>query len=525
MLKKMLFILFWIFNITKITSQTEVANFQLDLKTNTSLILRSFSIFNDYNGKTATFIMEKKRAYIYLLNKNLEVEAKSEIENLKKRYVHIVGNLFDDKDNYTLVLSNETKSKFASIHFNLSSGKISYEEDTYNFKNHLFLQNLLFANENHLLFYDTKSSNIIARTYRIGKPCNNSIFKISKETFYANEKKEIALKELLADYSNPNFRDIKNLEYELTKISETPLITTSTPQPFPSKRMVVLPTSIELASKLNKIYISGDSAIITLDKNKFFTQILTLNLKNNSYHLQKIKKPLFKEKAMLKASNSFINDHFIFLIASSNDSLSIHIRDLKTKRIVKKFEASANDQSIDFINTSFKQKGGAFDETRTITGTHNFLRKITQSNIGISILKNSNSSQMTIGSHKQALKGISTIYLASGLSHAVSSKQGNFQISFSNLNNSFSSYFTTKSIQSQAILDKDFNYITDTIPTNVFDEITSFLMPPEINEDGVYFEKDQFSPEKTAIDVVKINNQIMLGYFIAPTKTYHFVSF
>ncbi|WP_272150762.1 hypothetical protein [Tenacibaculum aiptasiae] len=526
-MKRIIFILM-ILNLTYVSSQKQIGSFNPEIENSSKNIQKSFSIFNKYTDNISTFLFKKKSIYAYLLNKDFHDKKKLVLKGVKPKYNVIIGKLYDRENNYTLILSNNERSKFILAKFLFNAKKTIITESNFGLKNLRFLQSINKGNKVHLLFLNEKNSTIISRNYHSNGKATSTKFNFQNEKFLITDIKEISFKKLLVDYTKPNHREIENIAYELTKINEIPYKNEIVYKSFSTttKRNQTSPTSIDLTSRLSKLYVNNNNVIITLDKNRFYTQILTLNIDKGTYSFQKIKKPLFSVKKMYKRSNSFIHNDLLFQVAVSKNILTFTIYDIKKEQLLKEITAKSNNP-INFKNTPILQEGGAFEKHRDLEKTNKFLRKISQSNIGIGVMKNKNSYEIVIGSSKLASKGINTVSTILGA--ALMSGAPNFidtnnfsQVSF----NSYASYLTTKSVRIHCLFDENFNHLSGTIEKNLYDKITRFIKPILSNEkDGIYENVQQKIEVPIAFDVFKTNNSTILGSYLPLTKKYSYYKF
>ncbi|CAL2102503.1 conserved protein of unknown function [Tenacibaculum sp. 190130A14a] len=522
-------IFFWL---SCANSQEKIGEFYLEENGSKYHIKKSFSIFNNYNNSIATFLLEKKTIHAHLLNKNFDYQKDLALQDIKKKYSVLVSKLYNKQNNYTLILSNKEKDKFAMVKFDFKSNKVEFIEDVLKVKKLIFLQSVNKGDTSHLLFLDEKTSNIISKNFTFTNKTTTTVFHLEKEEFLINAERKISLKKLLADYKKANHREVKNIEYELTKINENPYKTQIVENTFfegaaySTERTQLSPTSMELTSRFNKLYIKNNDVILTLDKNRFYTQILTLNLANGSYTFEKVKKPLFEEQHMYKRSNSFIYNNNLFLVTASKNKLICAIHNLKNKQKIKRIEANINEP-INFKNSSIVQEGGAFKNNRNFEETNKFLRKISESNIGIGVIKHHNTYEVVIGAQKQAMKGSSTalIFFQMGLM-GFSPNILNIE-SFSSPNStSFFNYLTTKSIKIHCLFDENFNHKEGVVKRNVYDEIADFVKSTkDKNTDGIYHNYDNDFKKPKAINIFKIENKTVLGAYLPKTKKYTFYKF
>ncbi len=525
MIKKIYTILFLIPFL--ITSQEKLGQFENTIKENNANVLESFSIFNNETNKIATFLIEKKEMYGFIVNENFNVEKHILLENKKRKYKLLMGKMYNDKNQYKVIVSNRIKTKFAIITFDFSTGKANLIEDDFNTRKFLFLQSISRKNKVHLLFIDRNTNNIISRNYYADGHIDDTEFNFKNEEFLITDTKKINLKKLLPDYSNPAHREIKNIAYELTKVSEESHKTNLEADFFSTsvKRKQTSPISIDISSKLSKLYIRNEDVIITLDKNKFYTQILFLNLNNGTYKFKKVKKPLFEAEKLYKKSNSFILDDMLFTTTSTKQKLVININNLENNSLVKQLTID-REQPIEFSNTPIIQTGGDFANYRELEKTKQFLRKITTSNIGISALKNETGIEITLGGRKYVDRpGVTAGIIGGGLFGVLGSFSATS--SYFNANTySYNSYLKKKSVYIKCLFDDNFNHIDGEIRDNVYDKIHTFTNPKKKKlDDDIYTEKEQNSTKKDAVNIFRVNNQLILGYYNKKIKTYNYYKF
>ncbi len=334
------------------------------------------------------------------------------------------------------------------------------------------------------------------------------------------------LKNCCQTIKKKNHREIKNISYELTKINVDNYTIENDNIIHNLKKVQISPTSIQTAVRINKLYINKEDVTITLDKNRFYTQILTLNLNTGLYRFTKIKKPLFSISKMKKRANSFIVDNFIFITSASKDSLIVNIHNIKSRNLIKKISSEGN-KSIPFKNTAIIQEGGTFNENRELEKTKKFLRKISNSNIAIVALKKSNGYEITIGSKKESSNPI--VVLATVAAVYVGFNTGALFNNFMSDNFNFSSYsndfsLNTKTIHIKSLFDHNFNHLKGKIKKNNYDKIFNFLKLKEKKEiDGIY--SNNTEEPKKAINIFNLKNATVLGFYSSKLKKYYFYKF
>ncbi|OSY88815.1 hypothetical protein WH52_03875 [Tenacibaculum holothuriorum] len=518
-MKKILLVLI-LFNFAQANSQEKIGEFNHKSKTSNNDIIRSTSIFNYKNNNIATFILKGENIYGYLLNSNFQFIKKINIKNINPKYNILIGSFYDKNDSYNLILSNKIKNKFIFITFSFNSNNTVTRFHNLKNNNLVFLQSVSKSNICYLLFLNKKNSNIISKSYNSSGEKSTRVFDFHKTNFLINETKRVSLKKLITDFTKPNNNKIKNLEYELTKINETTQKNSVDEKPFFNnsiQKSYTPPHSIEITSRFSKLYVRDNTTIITLDKNRFYTQILKLNLDKGDYTFEKIKKPLFKEKSIRKRSNSFIHEDKIFLITATKKKLNCSIHNLHTLKKIKEIKANYNSP-ISFKNSLITQEGGAFKKHREFDNTSKFLRKVSESNIGIGVIKNNTEYEMIIGSEKLAEDGYNMVFDAISLGLGIYTNSLSY--------GSFSSYLTTKSVKFHSLFDENLNHKKGKIKKNIYDNIIVFIkLDKQQNIDDVYYSQIEDLNQPKGINIFKLNNNIVLGYYHPKTQKYLFHKF
>ncbi len=499
-------------------AQERLGSFENSLKENVKDVIESFAIVN--NTEIASFLLEKKHIYGYLLDKDFQVTKSISSEDVRRKYRISLGKMYDSNNNYKIILTDKKRQKFALIHFNFDHNKIEISEDKFDKRNLVFIQSISRKDKIHLLFLNRMTSNIIARTYNLNSETTNTEFDFSNEKFLIDDKNEISLSKLIPDVLKPNSREIPNISYELKKINDESYKTEikSGFGPFEqlkTRKIQTPPNSIETAVRLNKLYIPDtENIIITLDKNRFYTQVLTLNLNNGSYTYKKIKKPLFEVSKIKKKSNSFLLNNNIFTVTSTNEMVVVNIYDFEKNSLIKELIIE-KEKPIKFKNTPIIQQGGSFDKYRDLEKTNKFIRKISDGSIGITASNTNKGYEITIGGLNEGLKTtqiIGAIALATAtfdVNSLGAFQEGGF---FNPYQTSFNDYSRKRSIRIKCLFDENFNHIEGEIQKNIYDKIGDFVSNEEISK-------------KMATTIFPIKKGLMFGAYDKKTKTYSFYKF
>lgn len=418
-------------------SQTRLAMLKNSLKTNSTDIKDIIPIVNKENDELAIFIADAKNVYAYKFNNQFELVSQITSETKNRKHKILLGSGID-KDNYCVFLSNTSYNKFAAVNFSFIEKKSSLNE--FNLpSNEVFIQNIMHGNTFYIL---TASKNI------------GSIYLY---TFTVNGKYKKAMIDLdynllLNEYNTPvNIADMLIHEESIIKIEKD------------------TPNSIESASKKTKMYLRGDDIVLSFDHNKQFTQIITINIPSKKLSKKTIDKPLMDISDGRKKSNSFIYDDKIITIAATKAVFSMHILNYQTGKLYREY-AFTQDEPITFKNSSIIQEGGTYSSYRELEKTKKFLRKITAKNIGVSVIKNNNDYQFTIGGY------IEQNSTGPALGYGVPMSFGNVSLFFNPTMMAFNSFTNTKSTRIECLFDTDYNHVpTKEISNNVFDKINQHV--------------------------------------------------
>ena len=180
---------------------------------------------------------------------------------------------------------------------------------------------------------------------------------------------------------------------------------------------------------------------------------------------KRIDKYLSSDNFKVKNSNSYIFNQNIYQASSNKEQLFLTIKEIATNKILKQYKIE-KDKPISFANTPIVQNGGMYINRRILKKTKQFLRKISTSNIGISVNKFGDNYQLTLG-------GVSEIS-ANGMMSGMGGMMGGIPIAgFGNLTLffnptafAFNSYKDTRSVAIKSVLDPNFEHLKGVIKEN-----------------------------------------------------------
>lgn len=423
-------------------SQEEIAKFENHLKTSSISINDAIPIVNKNTQEISLIFTDPKQVYGYLLDSNFKVVNEFVSDKRSRKYKTIIGSSIVG-ENYIVYLANKRKNKFASVRFSYTNNNSKITEIPLEVKDEKFIQTAEHNNRFYL-FTVKRYSSIL------------NVYVFEDESKY--EKKEIDLSQSFDE--DDSLYDLLTVtrsgsirkEVDINKIEETN------------------PNSIEITSENTKMYQRNADIIFSFDDFKDFTKIVTLNLDSFENEVIEFDKPFGDIKS--KSTNSFINDDHIYMVASTKKKFNFSIYDFKTGNLIKEYNVNV-DEAIHFKNTPIIQVGGAYDNYRELEKTQKFLRKVTNGDIGVSVLKHKDKFQISMGGKQEirtnnggmmmGMGGIGTI--APGVS---------MNVYFSPTLFAYNSYTRTKSIHFKGLFDENFNHIEGEIEKNAFDKIRDY---------------------------------------------------
>ncbi|MEM9141500.1 MAG: hypothetical protein AAGA86_00845, partial [Bacteroidota bacterium] len=167
-----------------------------------------------------------------------------------------------------------------------------------------------------------------------------------------------------------------------------------------------VPTSIDIASKNLKIYLEKDKLLITLDRYRNTTKIISLDLKSNAVGVANFETSESDRKKQITNSNSFVHKNNLFQLALSKDSLWLRITDKDSRQLRKEFK-NDKESEITFKNSPIYQEGSLFlgSNQRELEQNKQLLRKMRKSRIGVSVFQINDMLELSLGGVKDVARG------------------------------------------------------------------------------------------------------------------------
>ncbi len=271
------------------------------------------------------------------------------------------------------------------------------------------------------------------------------------------------------------------------------------------------PTSLTSASKKRKYYLESDKLTITIDTNKEYTQLISINLNDGKALETIIYKPFinFNNRSELE-SNSFLLGNNLYQYKLSTQKQALQISDLQGT-VLSSYETNTSD-SITYKNTDLIQIGGDFKDYRILDSTSAFLSKVKRFNSGIIAYNYEDGYIVKWGSttHERpsTLQNISVVlgqyyFGVAGASIAASF----YNPTLNNLN----AYTNRKTVYTAGIFDPNFKHKEGAIPLLAFDKIQEHWKTSKISS--------------SAETIFKYNSKYYVGYFDKSLNRYVFKVF
>ncbi len=469
-----------------LVAQDIIVSHNNSLKTSRYAVKEAFPVVNELTNDVSLFLIDSRNIYAYLFDEQFQVKSSLASDKLPRKYKVLIGSSISTDGNYHLFLTNNSEEKFGRISFSYADGSSSMKEIDLNMKKQAFVQTISHNNRFYLI--TTQKDTSILNFYVFdgdGGPIQHKV-DLSEERFINKKNKTENVYRLLFPYTSVNSTTGK-----VEKIQEDN------------------PNSIETSSANNKLYLRDGKAVFTFDGNRNFTQMVSIDLNNFDHSVKRYRKPLEQVPFQQKKSNSFIQDQQLYMLASTREEFVFTISDVETGKLVEKYGATVND-TISFKNSPIIQEGGAYDSYREMEKTKKFLRKITSSEVGISVYKLDGQNQITLGGKKEIQGGSMMMPMGMGFPGVPIANFGTVNVFFNPTFFAYNHYSATKSTFIHCLFDDDFKHLEGTPKVNAFDKIQSFT------------EEIQGLKVET---LFKHNDYFVFGHYSPKSKKYIFRKF
>ncbi|WP_396632429.1 hypothetical protein [Maribacter sp. R86514] len=241
-----------------------------------------------------------------------------------------------------------------------------------------------------------------------------------------------------------------------------------------------IPLPIEQTSSPIKIYLNGDKLILTLNHRREETKILMLNLTDSSSKVKTILMPNLKLiEGSASRANSFLFYNKLFQVSTAPKGMSFEITDIETLEINSQYSFN-EDEPIPFKNSPIYQEYNLLTngKTKEIEKTKTFLRKISNTDLGIAVYQTNDILNISIGGTKELNANTDGIATAGILFGAIGAA---IYASISSTSRTYDIYANSKSVYIKSLFSADsLKNINGDTSKNPFDKIQDYIQKHEL---------------------------------------------
>ncbi|NRD19012.1 hypothetical protein HNV08_03050 [Winogradskyella eckloniae] len=473
-----LFLLFVSISVPSLNAQTEWFHIDTHEQSHDKTLRQVIQVINPETNELVVFFRYTTFIVAHKYNQEGVLKNTFRTEVLPK-YKHNYFGTSIHGDAYTLFFQNDYGTKFSALTLN-------FETSGFQFSNKL---NIPLKSETLLGTFEYKSTIYLLSTVK--RSSKLKLYKLHNHEEHSEDT---------FDFSHIELKTYNGFKTDLNRILDGGY-------ELPDVSLIHHgePTSLEQVIQKNKLYLDGDQLILTNDVDAISTTLITIDLdtKDTAYH--RFPKPSFDKKDHSIKSNSFILDSRLYTIYVAKETLDFSVFDINSKALLKRIVISDKD-SIAFKNTPIILEGGDFQSYRELDKTKQFLKKVSNSNAGLSVYKNNGNYVVTLGSSETMTTSAFMMLYGGALGGIM------VGISTSLLTTNFLTYTKTKSTRIECLFNNDLTSISGTIPKNHFDIINAYIE----------------SKPKTSFafkSIFKANGSYVLGYFDEDSKIYKYLTF
>lgn len=229
----------------------------------------------------------------------------------------------------------------------------------------------------------------------------------------------------------------------------------------------------------SKFYVNNNTIRITLDHNSVQTQIFSIDLSTFSINESIITQPILQNSK--SQSNSFLSDEKLYQLRLNDTQLVLDIKEIPSGQLIKNFSIFQQD-SIRFKNTPFFIQNGN-QRPRELKNTQKFLKRISASDIGLSVYETQGNYLLTIGRAKNVP---TTGIILVGVGFTVGAAMGGSVM----VDDLFDE--TTQTIYFESLLDKKLQHNPNQLEPLAVDYVSEFLASNERIRNHETFFYDNF---------------------------------
>ncbi|OXA94815.1 hypothetical protein [Flavobacterium hercynium] len=493
MIKKLLFVSLLLNSLFSF-SQNIVKEFDLKLNNKRDF----FQIVNEDKKEVILFLNDKEKVTSFRFDEKFNIQDSLTSSRPEKKYIEIIGYHKNIND-YFVFWGSKDRKEINSQYFNFATKETKTILINLELKKERLIKAITINNKFYLITI-VKNMNILK-------------FYVSDENGNLNEK-IVDLSNLKSANNSDQNVNLHNILLEESKDQSMEIIHNDSPP------------SLALSSKKFKIYTyKSDEIIFTSDYNTDLTTILKINLNDFSANLKSIEQPKMNQQQFdsnITNSNSFLIDDKILQIKIDFTALILTISDQNGNKINQ--YQTLREEEISYKNSDVFQETGSIHNRRVLEKPKQFIRKMNNSNPGISCYKLNGLYYTVIGSCQDIAQN-GSMAIGQGFGVGMGTGFGG-SLSFGFTPNytitNLISYQDKKVVYTNCLFDSNFNHLTDKITISAFERARIFVeVSEEIKEASPIFSKSRYKD----LIIFKFNKDLYIGNYNDYKKKYQFFRF
>jgi len=475
-MKKLLYLLICLTCFTSF-SQEMVKSVGLNVSKNAQV----FQIVEENKKQVSLFFSAKINMISIRFDEKFNVIDSLTIQKPSKDYDDIVGYSCSPENQYYVYWSNSNGKELLSQCFDYNAKKVSVKQISVPLEKEKIIKRITVNNVFYMIsilkgtgilnFYVVKDGNLEKKS-----------IDLSSKRFLAKDDKVTTLWDIVSSS------------------------TTYEPAYFFQTISNESPPSLALSANKRKIYVRENKLIFTLDNNRRFSQMFTIDLSDFSATTTMLQQKYFPQDNTLEScdSNSFLLNDKLIQIKSNSDYMKVAVKNMEGDE-EKSF--LINSQEITIKNSDIYQENGDVKSLRVLDKSSQLVRKISGLNPSISLYEANQNIYMVIGGVSNIQQNGAVMYGGMfGVAGVLIGAAISSNYSLNNLN----SYKNRKVVYINCLFDKDFNHVNGEVKKTAFDELRAFS---ESNENLI------------APVLFKMNSSLYYGGFDAKSGNYSFYKF
>lgn len=356
-MKKVVSLLFLILSFFCVSGQIVLSRHTLNLKKSAE----EHQFLNAVNQKTQevlVFASDPQQLIVQKYNRALFFSDSLVTSKPDDTYQNLMGYSFDAHNNPDVYLVSENFKQIAAVHFDFENRSNTTQTFDLPLPDQTVIGSFSEQNNFYLLSFDEQQK-LHCYTFINGSVRDNTI-DFSRFTFVNSSGKEVK-------FSN--------------------LLTQNPPEKIQTNSLVPL----YYGTKKIKYYVTGDKMVLTLDHNSAETQLFEIDLTDFSVVEKKFAYPALSNDVRV---NSYFNDNKLFQLKLNETELILTAKTMAGE-ILHTYSAKATD-SIAFKNSPLYTQTGN-QRAFPLKTTKKFLRRLSMSNVGLSVYKTPDEFMVTVG--------------------------------------------------------------------------------------------------------------------------------